>query len=379
MAQTLSWQGHRVRRWRRHVVPAAVWLLAAAVAGGLLLHQSTTYALVGIAHVQQRAVAAQTDGRLRFVPVTLFDAVKAGQTLAVLEDDRIQALLATAAAEVARLRSELAAAEDRLAVEAAVQEAKHLTDARGYAVDVESNRLREIELQITLEADRVRLDYLRLQRDLLANLNEQRAVSDLRFRAAEAEYRALETRIGENEKALAEVRLALEQARQRQELFTQHHVEPPSVTKALEPLRAAVTVQERRIAELAVDRSLLVLTSPIDGVVSQLLRGAGESVRNGEPILTIAPTRASAVMAYASAAQLPRLQPGASVRLVVNREGSAGQSVDTRVQALGPTVEQLPPRLWRSPTVPEWGRPVMIAVPPVLGISGGELVGVSLR
>ena len=50
--------------------------------------------------------------------------------LVVLEDDLVQASLATAAAEASRLRAELAAAEGRIVVESAVQEAEHLAEAR---------------------------------------------------------------------------------------------------------------------------------------------------------------------------------------------------------------------------------------------------------
>ncbi|MBN1511511.1 MAG: HlyD family efflux transporter periplasmic adaptor subunit [Phycisphaerae bacterium] len=377
MAQSYTWQDRGLWRWRRHAAPVAVWLLAVAVIGGLLAHRSSNGELQGIADARPRAVSAGTDGRLRLVPITLFEPVEEGQTLAVLEDDRIQALLATAAAEAARLRAELTATEDRLAVEAAAQEADRMARTRQYALDVESNRLREIELQVTLQTDRVRLEYLRLQKDLLNRLREERAVSELRFQSAHAEHQALETGIAENEKALAQVRQDLDEARRRQDAFARHQAEPPAIAKALEPLRAAVSVQERRIAELAVEQTLLVIRSPVDGVVSQILRGAGESVRIGEPILMVAAAQPSAVIAYANAAQRDRFEAGLPVRLAVVRNGIVELSADSQVLAVGPAAEEIPARLWRSPTAPEWGWPILIAVPPSLEIACGEVIGVS--
>ena len=326
MAQSVTWQGHAIWRWRRHALPLLVWLVAVAAAGWLFIHRSSTCELTGIARPEQRDVAALTNGRLRLVPVGLLDSVKEGQPLAVLEDDCLQASLATAAAEAARLRAELVAVEDRLTIDAAVQQADHMAEARRYAVDVESARLREIELQVTIETNRIKLEFLRLQKDLLSNLRGQRAVSELRFRSAEADHKAQEKNIAENQKALTQVRQDLEQARQRQESFAQNHVVPRAIDKALEPLRAAVTVQERRITELSLERSMLVLKSPMDGVVSQLLRGVGESVRTGEPILTVASPRPSAVVAYATAGQAVQFEAGSHVRLEVVREGLARQS-----------------------------------------------------
>ena len=374
---SMKWQSCSVISWRRQVVPVFVWLAAAGAVGWLLVHRSSMCELAGIAHPEQREVAALTNGRLRLVPVELLESVKEGQPLAVLEDDRIQASLATAAAEAPRLRSELVAAENRLTADAAVEEAEYMADVRRYAVDVERLRLQDVELQVEIETDRIKLEFLRIQKDLLGNLRGQRAVSELRFKSAETECRALEQRIVENQKVLTEVRQNLEQARQRQESFARNHIVPRSLDKALEPLRGAVTVQERRIGELSLERSMLVLKSPMDGVVSQLLRGVGESVRAGEPILTVVSMRPSAVIAYASSAQAAQFATGSPVRLEMAREGIVMQTVDTQVQAVGPTIEQIPARLWRNPTVPEWGWPVKIVLPRELKVLCGEVIGVS--
>jgi len=190
MSQSFKWQAHAIWRRRQHALPLVVWLVAAGTAGRLLVHRSSTCELAGIAQLDQRDVAALTNGRLRLVPVEMLDSVKEGQPLAVLEDERIGASLATAAAEVSRLRAELVATEDRLAIDAAVQHSDHMAEARRYAVDVERNRLHEIELQVMMETDRIKAEFLRLQQDLLGNLRGQRAVSELRFRSAEADYKA---------------------------------------------------------------------------------------------------------------------------------------------------------------------------------------------
>jgi membrane fusion protein (multidrug efflux system) len=364
-------------RWRRHFVPLLVWLLAIGVAGHLFARRASTCELTGVAHQEQCEVAPLTEGRVRLVTAELLEPVKAGQPVVVLEDDQMQAAVAIAAAEAARLRAELAAMENRLLAEVGAQNADQMTAARRYAIDVEHYRLRELELQADLGADRAKLDFLRLQMELLGKLREQRAVSQLKFKSAEADFTALDQRTGENEKALAEVRQDLEQARQRQDLYARSHAESRSLDKALGPFRAAVVVQERRIDELSLKRSLLILKSPLDGIVTQAWHRVGESVKNGEPILTIVAARPTSVIAYVTAAQVAGFQPGAGVRLEVVREGQPTQTAATRVAAAGPMVEKLPVQLWRNPSIPEWGWPVKIVLPQEMAVLCGEIIGVS--
>ncbi|NLX13971.1 MAG: HlyD family efflux transporter periplasmic adaptor subunit [Phycisphaerales bacterium] len=236
--------------------------------------------------------------------------------------------------------------------------------------------MHKLELQVTIETDRARLDFLRTRRDLFDKLRGLRAVSELGFKSAEAEFVSLEKSLEENAKALTQTRADLEQARQRREQFAQYHVVPLTLDQALEPLRAAVTVQERLIDELSLEHTMLVLKSPMDGVVSQILRGAGESVRSGEPILTVVSTRPAQIIAYIAPAQASRLTAGTPVRLETMRESNSRQTLDSRIEAVGPQVEQIPTRLWRNPAVPEWGWPVKIMVPTELEILCGETVGV---
>ena len=48
----------------------------------------------------------------------------------------------------------------------------------------------------------------------------------------------------------------------------------------------------------------------------------------------------------------------------------------SQVTHLGPAVEMIPARLWKSPDIPEYGLPVRIACNPELNLLPNELVGV---
>jgi len=156
MATTAKWQSYGLGRWRRHLAPIVIWLAACAGTGWLFTHRAQRCEMAGIAQGQHCRVSSLIDGRLLAAPVQRFEQVKRGQTLAVLEDGRIRAELATAAAETARLQAELAATEDRLAAEALVLDTEFLAEARRFAIDLENTRLKALELTVELETDRIR-------------------------------------------------------------------------------------------------------------------------------------------------------------------------------------------------------------------------------
>ena len=104
---------HKLRRsYLRHMIPAVVWLSAVASVVLLFRQRSERFEIVGIARGEVRQVAASSTGRITDISVELFQPVRAGQTLAVVNtildnEQRIEteltAQLNTAAAEAERL------------------------------------------------------------------------------------------------------------------------------------------------------------------------------------------------------------------------------------------------------------------------------------
>ena len=98
-------------RLRLHLLPILVWLGALACVVGLLSRRSQRFEVLGMAQGQAHEVAATTPARITSVSVQLFDKVKKGQTVAVLntvlEDEQprsqLQAQLDTVLSEIERL------------------------------------------------------------------------------------------------------------------------------------------------------------------------------------------------------------------------------------------------------------------------------------
>jgi multidrug resistance efflux pump len=167
-------------------------------------------------------------------------------------------------------------------------------------------------------------------------------------------------------------------------------VQHPSLDSALEVIRRAINVQEQKIEMLLARSEPLVLRSPIDGMVIQVLGRprdvalrrpgelvllrAGEVVLAGETILTIAETRPREIIAYANRQQLSRIREGMTVQLVKSTEPA--QIANSQVAYIGATLERMPECLWEIPNIPQWGHPLLIPVPQGLKVIPGEMVGV---
>ena len=91
------------RYYLRHFVPVTVWLVALACVVWLFYRRAQRFEVVGIARGQVRQIATSSAGRIKSISVELFEPVKAGQTLAVVDTilDNEQTLKAQLTAQLA--------------------------------------------------------------------------------------------------------------------------------------------------------------------------------------------------------------------------------------------------------------------------------------
>jgi multidrug resistance efflux pump len=387
---------YRSGRLHPHILPVLVWLAAAVSVGMLFHHRSQRFEVLGIAQGNVREIAATCTGRLKSVPVQLFEEVHRGDVVAiintVLDNEHLEAELATTSAEVQHLQAELAHTQEALLAEAANLETDRIVAQRRFSVDVENARLHVLELKTLLETDRMTLEDLQLNNQIFItrNISDQNDVAHYERQKMKVEYNVLAKKIEENEHLLAQAESDLEHARQRHDEFARRQLHPPPVDSALEVIRRAIKVQEQRMEELLARRTELVLKSPIDGVVSQILRRPvrrtgegvvrqmmlreGEAVLEGDPILTVAESKTSEVIAWVKGERLGWVREGMTVELI--KENKPAQIANSQVTYVGPIMEVMPQQLWAIPDIPEWGRPMLIPIPPGLNLIPGETVGV---
>ncbi|MCH9021868.1 MAG: HlyD family efflux transporter periplasmic adaptor subunit [Planctomycetes bacterium] len=371
MADATRWTGFSGGVLRRHGLTIVVWLIVVGLVMWLFTRRSQEFDTIGIAQGEVRQVASTIEGRLLSLQVQLFDNVKQGHTVAILEDGQISAQLLTARAEVARLRVELIATEDRMAAEYQSQHMDRINDQRRFNLNVERAQLDILELTMTLATDRINLKIAELQSSILKELQPSNSATEYEVLRAQLEVDVIARRILENDQLLDLQRQFLQSARQRREQFAQLEAYP-LLKSAAEPFRQAIVVQQHLIAELSLAQSMLVLESPVNGIVSQILHHPGEVILAGEPILTIALQIASEIIVYTTEAQAGNINEGMEVLLFSDR--GMRQNLIANVDHIGPVMEQLPVRLWENPAIPQWGQPISITIPHELKLIPGELI-----
>ena len=377
-------------RLRRHILPILVWIIVVAVVVGLFTRRSQRFEVLGIAQGEVRQIASSCTGRLKSVSVQLFEEVSLGQPVAVVDTildneqprAQLQAQLSTILAEIEHLTVQLVPTQDDLLAEKADRQTNRLSDSRRFSVDVENARLEILRLRALIETDRIMLEDLALEVQTVKELLAQEAVAPYELQKAKVQYETLATKIEENEQLLEQAKDALTQTQQRRDEYTRYKPHHPSVKDALDVIRKAIKIQERRMDEILVQiealepLQALKLTAPIAGVVSQIQHWPGEAVLAGEPILTIAEVKPTEIIAYAVEDQVNQIKKGMVVELVKQSEPKKIEIARSQIIYIGPIVEQLPPRLWRNPNIPEWGRPFLVKAPPQMKLIIGEVVGI---
>jgi multidrug resistance efflux pump len=367
-----------------HIVPIIVWLAALAGVVSLLQERSRHFAILGIAQGQSRMVQATVTGRLVELRVELFHEVKEGDILAVLDtiteteylEPEIKAERAVHEAEIERLRAELNATHEKFALEVAQRQTDAAETYRQLSSDVQKAHHSVLELKTTLEPDRIRLTELdvKVRSFLSQSTVVQNPTGVYDYKMLQLQYEALRKTIEENEKLLAKSEEDLVAAQESREKFSQTQPPDMSLDSALEPIRRAIAVEEKRIEYLLVKREPLILRAPFSGLVSEISHRTGEVIMPGDPVLTISENKPREIAAWVSEGQANLIEKDMRVRLV--KDSEPAQIADSQVIFLGPNVELVPQRLWDNPDTPKWGRRMLIAVHPDLRLLPGEVVGI---
>lgn len=378
---------------RIHFLPIVVWLGTVALVVTLFSHRSRRYEILGVAQGPIHQIAATCDGRIATLAVGLFDEVKEGQLLVVLDAVRdskhpqvkYDATMETLVAQADYLAAESELARMTYAAQVTSREAQLSSAARPFSTNVNNAKLLVIQLKASIKSDEYaseRLD-IDINRFVLEGRLDANDLAYLDLRKMENQKSEVGERIKGNLAHLEQAEVNLAEAEKREAEFTRDFQTDPAATEqAAEAVLAKRTkVLSQQMNEVLVriealkEKEAVELRAPFDGVVNMVQHSAGEVVLMGEPILTIARKEPENIVAYATEEQAARVQPQMTVQLI-DRKMARTLVVDSRVLYVGPTVEQMPPRLWRNPNRPQWGRPILIEIPSNLKLVPGAVVGI---
>jgi multidrug resistance efflux pump len=133
-------------------------------------------------------------------------------------------------------------------------------------------------------------------------------------------------------------------------------------------VRDAVNVQAAKLESLAVQYRSLQLHAESTGVVINILAQPGQSVLPGEALVLL--SNSTPIQALGWLKQ--RISNAEINDLEFNALSAASQEIPVSLVTIAPVFEQLPQALWANPSVPEYGQPLLFALPPDTGLLPGE-------
>lgn len=215
-----------------------------ALAGGCSAPAEGPSPLTGLVDATEVDVASKIPGRVKELSVREGDAVEAGQQVATIESDEVQAKLD-------QVQAAISAAQARL----------RLAQAGARVEEKEASRQ-------ALAAARHQADVMKKSYDRVKSLLDQGAIPQAQFDEIESRWQ-----VAMDQLAVAEARNAM--------------VAKGARGEELDALRALVKQGEGSLAEVRSYEKETVQTSPLKGEVSKIVLHRGELAATGYPILTI--------------------------------------------------------------------------------------------
>ena len=288
----------------------------------------TIIALSGRIESDDSAVAAKTQGRIREITVREGDAVKAGQVIAVLDDDQIKAREQQEQSAVAQAEARVLQAQQEISVLAAQLEQSRLsvtqaqTDAHG--------RVSEAEAQVAAaEADltRARANYqqARYDKERFTELARHGVISDRESRQSitaaesqEAVVAAAERRVEAARGALATSQANLTNPAMRAAATSAIEQQIRQAASAVASAQAEAARARAQLQEAQANRRDLQITAPFDGVVATRAAEPGEVIAAGTTILTLIDFDQVYLRGFIPEGEIGRVRVGQAARVYLD-------------------------------------------------------------
>ncbi|WP_437283947.1 HlyD family secretion protein [Sorangium sp. So ce406] len=346
----------RTRSAISSAVPALTMAGTLGLAAWLYFSAGPSDGILAFAQSDIEAIAAVEVGRVRSIDVEIGAEVTPGQVIVALDSGSVDAELALARAEEARLQAMIPAELARLEEEIATN-VEGLQ--RDLAREVEEQRRASAEGEVLAgEISRVKrmVEDRQASIDDLGSLDVQRAGVAAVAREKPRTIQLLRSQIAAAEDRRRKLR---EQA-------------GPQTAK----IEADLAVARREIEQLEMLRSQTVLRAAHAGRVAAIRKRPGDVAVPGDPIVEIVSSRGRLVACVPERAALD-VQAGDVAKAWVR--GRSGAPLTGRAVTVGPVVLELPTRCWASLNLPAWGRDVQIALDHPVDLLAGQAFEVTFE
>ena len=381
------------QRIRYQLVPVLVFCAASVTAIWLWGQHAGLTSAVGEVEVLRIDVTAPADGMMVSAgrDWQMFDSVQKGDLLARVDDGLVKAALITLQKQIAQIEKELAATEaktrrdlEEYARERAGLGTDEVVSLRRLQMDIEQLRLQILDRQAQLQTDEIELKRQVERYDAVSKLAEKGVETQARLWDLRLQRDVVKERKEGNEKGLAEAKKQFHEGQLREKALRESLGKLRATTQPaspldvyLAPIRASIDVEEARMRELTLQIEAREVRAPFSGSVREIFRWAGQTVRMGDPILTLVSEEQPHVMAYVREHHL--VEPRIGMRVDMRVRTLPVRTVEGLIDQVGPQIVRVPLQHLRDPKIPEWGLPVRISMPEASGIRAGELVDITFR
>jgi HlyD family secretion protein len=347
----------RWREVRQRVLPWVVFVCAIAGIALLWKDHTASRVILGQAEPVLSNVSSYKPGVLAELNVSRFQRVKQGDLIGkvmVTEPRILASSLAVIQAEIESLRANM----------------KPVAVQQHNAMDYDQLRLDWMKERTQLASARVNLDLAGTEFHRTEELFKDKIVAERVYDQAKAardrlrnEVENLTSLVDEGEKNL-----------QMLQLTNSKDISAVSV----DPLRAAIAVQESKLHLTEAEMSPITISAPIDGIISTIFHRAGESVTAGQPIVAVATLNPVRIVGYLRPPIADDPKPGMMVE--IRTRGVPRTVGSARVLEVGTQLEAVPAILTgpMKLATAELGLPVEISLPERMKIRAGELVDIVL-
>lgn len=351
------------QRWREIrllYLPRTVFLLGAIAVAVLWNRSVVPSTLIAEAEIIGADVRSPQAGILTDLKVAMMQTVRAGEVIghvSTANPRMLDATLAVIRAEVGMLAITMAGATDRQRV----------------AMEAERMHIDWMSQRVELASFKGRLQWAEAEVARMEPLYRAKLISEEAYEQLKINRDTLAAQMKEQSKLVSESEPILK-------VFATTPEDASKLTTE-SALAAALKVEEAKLKLAEAELMPVPLTAPIDGVVSVLLRRAGEAVVPADVIVRITAAKSERLSGYLRQPLPVNPKPGMTAE--VRTRTSARQSATTKIIEVGPALEAIPLSLVAgmhlpANVVPEPGLRVVLAMPAGLDLRPGEQVDVSL-
>ena len=339
----------RWRQFRVRVMPGVIFGMVLCVTVWLWGQNLANPLVMGQAEGLEAEVISPVAGRLARIEVGLYQQVKRGDLIAVVDASDPQVLSNT----VAVIRAEM----DAIRADGGMNAGDRVRFAQ-FQMDWLTQRSELVGL-------RAELQYAQAELSRQERLMDEGIASQTDFDIARRDVDRLTREVEEKAGAVDAAAIAMRDL-------------DPVKTSQSASVRAmlAVAAEELHLAEAQLQPVLL--RAPIDGYVTKLAVAAEGSVVRGGVIVTIAAPQVDLIVGYIP--QPVRMEPKVGMAIEVRGRGTHRRVAHSSIVHVGPRIElfDAPLRVRGMGTAQQRGLPIIVSVPEQMNLRPGELVDLRL-